>query len=79
MDTCVSSVSSPSSPVSPAVCSLLDEVTWSLDNNIGSPAMSLSITDHTANIHLLSEPLIPLPDATLLDTSPDAQTDADLP
>ena len=68
---CVYPVSSPSSPVSPAaptVGSLLDEATGSFDSNIGSPATSLSITDLTANFHLLSEPLIPLPDAILLDT-----------
>ena len=75
---CVSLVSSPSSPVSlaapaaPTVGSLLDEATGSFDDNIGSPATltSLSITDHAANLHLLSEPLIPLPDAILLDTDP---------
>ena len=64
---CVSPVSSPSSTVSPAaptVGSLLDEATGSFDSNIGR----LSITDHVANLHLLSEPLMPLPDAILLET-----------
>ena len=68
---CVSPVTSPSSPVSLAaltVGSLLDEATGSFDSNIGSPVTWLSITDHTANIHLYSEPLIPLPDAIHLDT-----------
>ena len=51
---CISPVSSPSSPVSPAVGSVLDEATGSYDSNIGSPAMSLSITDHAATLHLSS-------------------------
>ena len=32
--------------------------------------MSLSITDHAANLHLLAEPLIPLTEAVLLHTDP---------
>ena len=66
----ISPVSSPGSPVAPAVSSLLDEVTGSYHSTIGSPATSLSITDHAANLHLLSEPLIPLPDAVFLHADP---------
>ena len=57
-------------PAAPTVGSLLDEATGSFDSNIRSTATSLSITDHAANLHLLLEPLSPLPDAVLLDTDP---------
>ena len=43
---------------------------WSRDSIIGSPATSLSKTDHPANLNLLSRPLIPLPDTVLLHTDP---------
>ena len=39
------------------------------DPGAGSSSL-LSITDHAANLHILSEPLIPLPEAVLLDTDP---------
>ena len=63
-------VSPVSSPGSPAAGSLLDEVTGSCHSTIGSPATSLFTTGHAANLQLLSEPLIPLPDAVLLLTDP---------
>ena len=50
-------VSPVTSPSSPAAGSLLDDATGSYHSNIGSPATSLSITDHAANLQLLSEPL----------------------
>ena len=59
-------ISHVSSPGSPAAGSLLDEVALSRDSTIGSLATSLSITDHAANLQLLSPPLIPLPDTVLL-------------
>ena len=64
----ISPVSSPGSPVAPAESSLLDEATGSYHSTIGSPATSLSIMDHATNLHLLSEPLIPLSDAVFLHT-----------
>ena len=36
------------------------------DSAVGSPVTSLSITDYAADLTLLLEPLIPLPDAMLL-------------
>ena len=47
-----------------------DEATGSFHSTLGSPAMSLSIMDHAAILHLLSEPLIPLPDAVFLHADP---------
>ena len=64
---CVSPFTSLVSPAAPTVGSLLDEATGSFDSNIWNPVTSLLITDHTANLHLLSEPLIPFPDAIHLD------------
>ena len=58
------------SPTALAAGSLLDEATGSYHSTIGSPATSLSITDHAANLQLLSEQLSPLPDAVLLHTDP---------
>ena len=52
----------PSSPVIPASGSLLNEATGSFESIVGSPVMSLSITDYAADLSLLSEPLIPLLD-----------------
>ena len=56
----------PSSLVTPAPGSLLNEVTGSFDSIVGSPVASLSITDYAADLFLLSEPLISLPDELLL-------------
>ena len=53
----------PSSPVAPASGSLLNEATGSFDSTFGT---FLSITDYAADLSLLSEPLIPLPDELLL-------------
>ena len=53
-----------------AAGSLLDEATGSYQSTIRSPATSPSITDHAANLQLLLEPLIPLPDAMLLHRHP---------
>ena len=44
----------------------LNEVTGSFDSIVGRQVTSLSITDYTADLSLLSEPLIPLPDELLL-------------
>ena len=55
-----------SSSLSPAPGYQLNEVTGSFDSMAGSPFTSLSITDYTADLSLLSEPLIPLPDELLL-------------
>ena len=61
----VSTVSSLGSPVSPGLQVALaagyppDEATGSRDSTIGSPATSLSFTDHVANLN----PLSPLPDS----------------
>ena len=60
----------PSSHTSPAAGSLLDEADASRDSVIGSPATSLSIADHTADLHLRTPPLIPLPDTVLLQADP---------
>ena len=38
----------------------------SLDSIVGNPVMSLSIAEFAANLTLLSEPLVPLPDELLL-------------
>ena len=64
----ISSPESPSSQTSLAAGSLLDEVVESRDSAIGSPATSLSITDHTAGLQLLTPPLIPLPDTIFVQT-----------
>ena len=66
----ISRVSSPGSPVVPTAGSVLDEVTGSFYSTLGSPATSLSIMDHATNLHLLSEPLIPLPGAVFLQADP---------
>ena len=50
--------------------SLPDEAAASRASTFGSSAMSLSITDHAANLQLLTPPLIPLPDAVLLQADP---------
>ena len=63
----ISAVSSPGSQVAP---SPLDGATGSYHSTIGSAATCLSITDHATNLHLLSEPLIPLPDAVFLHADP---------
>ena len=46
------------------------EAAESHDCAIGSPATSLSITDHTANLQLLTPPLIPFPDTILVQADP---------
>ena len=55
-----------SSPVTPAPGSLSNEVTGLFDSIVGSPVTSLSISDYAADLTLLLEPLIPLPDELLL-------------
>ena len=56
----VSPISSPNvlstlgSPGTPATGSLLNEATGSFDSTVGSPVMSLSITDYAADLTLLS-------------------------
>ena len=55
-----------SSPLVPAPGYRLNEVTGSFDSIVGRQVTSLSITDYTADLSLLSEPLIPLPDELLL-------------
>ena len=60
----VSSPELPSSRASPAAGSLPDEAAASRDRVIGSLSTSLSITDHRANLRLLTPPLIPLPDTS---------------
>ena len=62
----VSSPGSPSSRASLAAGSLPDEAAVSHYSVIGSPSMLLSTTDHTANLHILTPPLIPRPDMVLL-------------
>ena len=62
----ISPVLSPGSLVAPAVGPLLDEVTGSFHSTIGSPATFLSMTNHATYLHLLSDPLISLPDAVFL-------------
>ena len=55
------------SPVTlPAPGSQLHEATGYLDSIVGSPVMSLSITDFAAHLTLLSEQLIHIPDELLL-------------
>ena len=69
----VSQVSSPcalSTSGSPAPGSLLNEVTGSYNSTVGSPITSLSITNYAVDLTLLLEPLIPLPDAMLLQSVP---------
>ena len=66
----VSSLQSPSSHASPDAGSLPDEAAASRDSAIGSPATSLSITDHTADLHLMTPPLIPIPDMVFLQADP---------
>ena len=66
----ISPVSSPGSPVAQTAGSVLDEATGSFHSTLGSPAASLSKTHHAANLRLLSEPLIPLPDAVFLQADP---------
>ena len=66
----ISRVSSPGSPVVPTAGSVLDEATGSFHSTLGSLATSLYIADHAANLHLLSEPLIPIPDAVFLQADP---------
>ena len=58
-------MSKPDSPVT-----LMNEVTGSFDSAVGSPVKSLSITDYAADLTLLSEPLIPLPEVMLLKPAP---------
>ena len=70
---CVSPVSIPDSPAAPTLGSLLDEATGSSGRIIGKPATSLSITDQTEHLHLLSEPLIPLPVVMLPDVDPERE------
>ena len=60
----------PSSPVAPAPGSLLNEATGSFDSIVGSPVTSLSIIDYAADLSLLSEPFISLPDELLLQPVP---------
>ena len=55
-----------SSPLAPAPGYRLNEVTGSFDSMVGSPVTSLSVTDYTAHLAMLSEPLIPLPNELLL-------------
>ena len=64
----ISSPESPSSQASPAVGSLPVEAAETRDSAITSPATSLSITDHTENLQLLTPPLIPLPDKIFVQT-----------
>ena len=64
-------VSIPDSPAAPTVGSLLDMVTGSYGSIIGSPVTSLSITDQAEHLHLLLEPLIPLPAVALADDAPE--------
>ena len=55
------------SPISSPVAGCLpDEVAGSRDGAIGSPATSLSITDHTVDLQLMTPPLIPFPDTILV-------------
>ena len=56
----------PSSPVALAPSSLSNEVTGLFDSIVGSPVVSLSITDFAVDLTLLSESLMPLPDELLL-------------
>ena len=66
----ISSPESPSSRASPVAGSLPDEAAELCDSAIGSPATSLSITDHTANLQLLTPPLIPLLGTILVQADP---------
>ena len=66
----VSPVSSPGSLVASTAGSVLDEVTGSFHSTLGSPATSLSIMDNASNLHLVSEPLILLPDMVFLQADP---------
>ena len=60
----------PSSLGSLAAGSLPDEAAESRDNTIRSTATLLSITDHAANLQLLTPPLNPFPDEVLLQADP---------
>ena len=62
----LNALSKPGSPVTPATGSLMDEANRSFDSAVVSPVTSLSITDYTADLNLLSEPLIPLLEVMLL-------------
>ena len=58
-------------PVSPRNdSSLLNKATRLFDSNVGSPVTSLSITDYAADLTLLSEPLILLPEVMLFQPAP---------
>ena len=50
-------MNTPDSPVTPATGSVMNEATGMFDSAVGSPVMSLSITDYAADLTLLSEPL----------------------
>ena len=63
-------LSKPGSPVKPVTGSLMDEATGSFDSAIGSPVTSLSITDYAADLNLLSEPLVLLPEVMMLQSAP---------
>ena len=58
------------SPVTPATGSLMNEASGSFDSAVGSPVTSLSITDYTADLNLLSEPLIQHSEVMLLQPTP---------
>ena len=68
---CVSPVSIPDSPAAPTLGSLLDEATGMYGSIIRRPATSLSISDQVEQLHLLSEPLIPLPVMVRPDDGPE--------
>ena len=59
-------MNTPDSLVTPATGSVMNEPTGSFDGAVGSPVTSLSITNYAADLTLLSEPLITLPEVMLL-------------
>ena len=70
----ISLILSPESPVScasPEASSRLDDVSVSVDSGRESPATSISITNHTGEIKLMTLPLIPLPAMINVQTDPD--------
>ena len=49
---------------------IVDEAAEPCVSTIGSPATSLSITDHTAELHLMTPLLIPLTDTVYIQSDP---------
>ena len=69
----ISPISSPESPLScasPNAHSRLDEASVSVYSSRESPATSMSVTNHTGELQLMTPPLIPLPAMTSVQADP---------